>query len=111
MRARTVVQHDLLERNDQPADVTGLADLPEASQPRLDIAFRHAVAHEDADLLVGSGGGVLEHGAEFFVELLPWAHSSKLDLNILIWPKTRQQNQVSGQIDDLDRLTHIQDAD
>ena len=111
MRARTVVEHDLLQRHDQTADITRLAGRSQATEPRLDIAFRHAVAYEDADLLMGSGGCVLKKRAQFFVELLAGAHTGELDPDILIWPQARQQNQVSGQIDDLDRVTHIQDAD
>src|ERR1039457_65931 len=66
---------DLFEGQDEAADIACRAGFTEGTQPRLDVAFRHAVAREDADLLVGGGGGVLEHGVELFVELLAGAHS------------------------------------
>ena len=53
--AGAVVEHDLFQGDDQPAGVARLADLPQALQPCQHVAFGHAVADEDADLLVGGG--------------------------------------------------------
>src|ERR1039457_2297151 len=111
MRARVVVEHDLLQHHDQPADIARLAGLSQAIEPRLDIALRHAVAYEDADLLMGSGRGILARGIQLFIELLARAHAGELDLYVLLRLQPRQQDQVPGQIHDLDRISHLQDAD
>src|ERR1035437_2051379 len=62
--AGAIVEHDLLERQDQTADIPRRAGFPQAIEPRQHVAFRHAVAYENADLLMSSGRGVLEHGAQ-----------------------------------------------
>src|ERR1022692_1529625 len=110
MRARTVVEHNLFQGHDQPTYIACPADLSQATEPRQHVAFRHAVTYKDADLLMGGGRRVLKHRVQLFVELLARAHASKFNLNVFTRPQPREQNQVSGQIDDLDRLAHIEDA-
>src|ERR1039458_3338996 len=111
MRAGAVVEHYLFEGHYQAAGITRLAGLSQATQPCLDIAFRHAVAYENADLLMGGGYGVLKYRVQLFVELLAGAHAGELDLDVFVRLPARQQDQVSGQIDDLYWLAHVQDAD
>src|ERR1039458_9813932 len=111
MRAGAVVEHYLFEGHYQAAGITRLAGLSQATQPCLDIAFPHAVAYENADLLMGGGYGVLKYRVQLFVELLAGAHAGKFDLDVFIRPQPRQQNQVPGEVDDLYRFAHIQDAD
>src|ERR1039458_7610484 len=109
--AWAVVEHDLFQRYNQPTGITGLADLAQVIDPRHHVAFRHAVAYENADLLMGGGRRVLKHGVQLFIELLAGAHASEFNLNVFIRPQPREQDQVSSQIDDLYRLAHFQDAD
>src|SRR5579862_1573630 len=57
------------------------------------------------------GHRVFERGAQLFVKLLARAHTGELDLDVFMRLQTRQQNQVSGEVHDFDRLTHVQDTD
>src|ERR1039458_6549104 len=109
--AWAVVEHDLFQRYDQPTGITGLADLAQVIDPRHHVAFRHAVAYENADLLMGGGRRVLKHGVQLFIELNVRPHASEFNLNVFIRPQPREQDQVSSQIDDLYRLAHFEDAD
>src|SRR5690242_17724121 len=111
MRARTVVEHDLLQRDYEAAGIARFADFAQAIEPFQHVALRHAVAYENADLLMGRGRRVFEHRAQLFVELFSGTHTGEFNLDVLIRPQTGQQNQVSGKIYDLYRLAHIQDAD
>src|ERR1039458_721454 len=111
MRAGAVVEHYLFEGHYQAAGITRLAGLSQATQPCLDIAFRHAVAYENADLLMGGGYGVLKYRVQLFVELLTGAHAGKFDLDVFIRLQARQEDQVLGEVDNLDRLAHVEDAD
>src|ERR1022692_4808925 len=111
MRARTVVEHNLFQGHDQPTYIACPADLSQATEPRQHVAFRHAVTYKDADLLMGGGRRVLKHRVQLFVELLAGAHAGEFNLDVFIRPQPREQNQVSGQIDDLYRFAHVEDAD
>src|SRR5450755_4561885 len=110
MHARAVIEYDLFQRDDQPANITRFTNLVKTIEPGYHVAFRQAVAHKDADLLMAGWHRVLKHGAQFFVELFAGTHTAEFDLDILIRPEPGQQDQVSGQVDDLHRLTHVQDA-
>ena len=45
---------------------------------------------------------------EFFEELLSRAKSRELELDIPIGPQSREQHEITGEIDDPDRLAHVQ---
>jgi hypothetical protein len=55
--------------------------------------------------------GVLRHRAQLLVELLAGPHAGAPDLDVVIRPQAREQNQIPRQIHDLHRLAHIQNAD
>src|ERR1017187_6815252 len=80
MRAGAIVEHDLFQRYDQPTGIARRADLSQTTEQRQHVAFRHAVAYKNADLLMSGWHGVLEHCAQLFVELLSGAHAGEFDL-------------------------------
>ena len=55
MRARTVVEDDLLQGDNQAAGIAGGADFAKGIDPGLDIACPHPIPDEGADLLMGRG--------------------------------------------------------
>ena len=64
-----------------------------------------------ADLRVRRGRDLLTGADELLVELLARAHADELDLDIAIGLLARQADHVAGEIDDLDRVAHVQHVD
>ena len=56
-----------------------------------------------ASLLVGAG--------EFLMELLPWPNPAEFDRDIFARPQAASADHFAGEIQDLDRLAHIENED
>ena len=60
-----------------PPGIARLGGLPKRIQPRHHVAFRHAVAYVNADLLVRRRCRIFEQRAQLLVELLAGAHAGE----------------------------------
>jgi len=109
--AGVVVGDEVLELEDQAVGVTGLAELAEEFEAGGDVLGGESVSGEDADLFVVRGEGVFEEGAQLFVELFAGADAGEFDFDVLAGTEAGEQNEVSGQVQDLDGRTHVEDED
>src|ERR1039457_7100771 len=48
---------------------------------------------------------------EFLVEFLPGADTGENNFDVLFWPEAREQDEIAGQIQNPDRLAHVQNED
>ena len=109
--AGVVVGDEVLELEDQAVGVTGLSELAEEFEAGGDVLGEESVSGEDADLFVVRGEGVLQDVAQLFVELFAGADSGEFDFDVLVGTEPGEQNEVSGQVHDLDGLAHVEHED
>ena len=62
----------------------------------------------DEDLPVGGAAQPLLHHQFLLIEFFSRAQAGVLDLDVHVWHMSRQLDQVSGQVVDLDRISHVQ---
>jgi len=77
------------------------------------LAQNHAVADRTQleDLLMAGQIEALLVEVELLIHLLPWSQASEDNLDVAVWLESGEANQLAGQIDDFDRLTHVEDKD
>src|SRR3989441_9844657 len=70
-----------------------------------------SVALDDADLVDGGGDGVLGARHELLGEFLAGAESGERDLNVAVGLEARQPDQLLRELEDADRLAHLENRD
>src|ERR1051325_4478329 len=72
---------------------------------------RFRLAYKSHDLRVVRGRDVLTFIAQLLEQLLARTQPDKFNLNVLVGFEPAEFDQLSGEVDDFDRLSHIQNKD
>src|SRR5216117_1718599 len=108
--ATSVDKIRVIQRNgaDGPAVERDLEHLLKITLHRRPV---RSVALDDADLVDGGGDGVLGARHELFGEFLAGAESGERDLNVAVGLEARQPDQLLRELEDADRLAHLENRD
>lgn len=111
MCAGVVVEDQLFESNDKAARIACFADFAKGFHPHMYIDIRNTVSDKDANLFVFGGNSVFRESAQLFIEFFTGANAGELDPDVFVRFESGQKNEIPRQVNDLDGLAHVQDAD
>jgi hypothetical protein len=109
---RGVFGDDFFELGFDGGNVEGVGDADQFvnlfAQQVMIIAL---VGGQDHDLLVARRDDPFALGDQFLVEFLARPQARKDDLDVLLWFEAVESDHILGQIQDPDRLAHLEDED
>src|SRR3569833_117704 len=106
--ARCVVRDCCLQCKEHAGGIPGLATFAERSEAGLDIRLVDSICGEYPYFFLGRRHSAFFQMAHFFVMLFARPGAGELDPDVFVRPQSRKQDQIARQIDDPDRIAHIE---
>ena len=106
---RAVLRHDLPQLRHHPGLVEGALKLVELLELLLQAGAIDGGRFGDHDLLVAGRLDPLAGDQQLLEQLLPGAQAAEADVDILVGDKTGEPDQLLGEVEDLDRLAHVEE--